>query len=158
MLELIIIANDNEIDVDDIMLRYKLESKNNRGHLDLCKKFVDDYNLEISNINDLTSYEISIEIAKLGHVNIHVEKRSMIVYIPEILSDKQYKWFKDNRSLLSKFDLSIVSLGENEIVKHIENNECETKSVINKLYRELKKKELLKRKLSLTEENNIKKM
>lgn len=82
----------------------------------------------------------------------------MLIYLPKILSDEQYKWFKDNRRLLSKFDLSIASIGQDGIVKHIEKDEYETQSGINKLYRELKKKELLKKKISLAGENNTKKM
>lgn len=65
MLELIVIVNENEINIEDTMIRYKLESGSKFSHLDLCKQFATDYNLEISNINDLTSYEISVEIAKL---------------------------------------------------------------------------------------------
>lgn len=94
----------------------------------------------------------------MGHVNIHVESMNMIIYLPKILSDKQYKWFKDNRRLLSKFGLSVASIEEDGNIKHIENDEYEMKSGINKLYRELKKKELLKKKIRLSEENNIKKM
>lgn len=94
----------------------------------------------------------------MGYANIHVEGMNMFIYLPKILSDKQYKWFKDNRSLLSRFGLSIASIGEDENIKHIENDEYEMKGGINKLYRELKKKELLKKRLILGEENNIKKL
>lgn len=158
MLELIVIANENNIDIEDPMLRYKLEKNSEGGHLSACKEFVSDYNLDIQDIDELTSYEISLKIAKMGHVSIHVEGMNMIIYLPKILSDKQYKWFKDNRRLLSRFSLSITSICENDDIKYIENNEYEMKSSINRLYRELKKKELLKKKYILEEENDIKKM
>lgn len=158
MLELIVIVNENEINIGNPMLRYKLEKDSKGGYLSACRKFVNDYNLNIPNIDKLTSYEISMEISKMGHVNIHVEGMNMIIYLPKILSDKQYKWFKDNRRLLSKFGLSVASIGEDGNIKHIENDEYEMKSGINKLYRELKKKELLKKKIILNEENDIKKL
>lgn len=158
MLELIIILNENEVDIEDPMLRYKLENGSEGGHLSACLKFANDYNLDIPNINELTTYEISIEIAKMGQVNIHVEGMNMLIYLPKILSDRQYEWFKNNRKLLTKFRISIASIDEDDIIRHIENNEFEMKSGINKLYRELKKKELLKKKSILDKENNIKKM
>lgn len=158
MLELIVIVNENRINIENQMLRYKLEKDGEGGHLSACRKFVKDYNLNIPNIEGLTSYEISMEIAKMGHVNIHVEGMNMLIYLPKILSDKQYKWFKDNRILLSKFGLSIASIEEDGNIRHIESGEYEMKSGINKLYRELKKKELLKKKFILNAENNIKKM
>lgn len=156
MLELIVIVNENEIDIKDSMIRKKITKGG--SHLSACIEFVNDYNIDISDIYNLTSYEISVEIAKLGHISIHIENMNMFIYLPKVLSDNQYKWFKENRSLLSKFNLLLASIQEDSTVKNIENDDYEMKSGINRLYKELKKKELLKKRIALQSNIDIKKL
>ena len=161
MLELIVLLKDVsecKEDSNDIMVKYKIGTNNNDGHKDGCIRFIQDYDIHIDNVNDLTSYEISIYIAEMGYPNIHVEGMSMLIYLPKLISDSQYKWFKDNRKLLSRFRLIIASVQEDDNIKYIEDSEYEPKSIINKFYKELKKKELLKKRMLLEDENNIKKM
>lgn len=83
---------------------------------------------------------------------------NMFIYLPKVLSDNQYKWFKENRSLLSKFNLLLASIQEDSTVKNIENDDYEMKSGINRLYKELKKKELLKKRIALQSNIDIKKL
>lgn len=149
MLELIVIPNENELKLENQILKYKIENNNKEGHLGACKRFVREYNINISDLDSLTSYQLSLELSKLDNVSIHVENMIMIIYLPQILSDEQAKWFKNNRRLLSKFSLAILSIQEDESIKHIEEDEDESKSVLNRLYREIKKKELFKKKHTL---------
>lgn len=160
MLELIVLLKEKG-ENEKLAKIYKIDPSNeNIGHLSGCISFSKEENLDIDDVEEMTSYEASIEIANLGYPNIHVENRNMLIYLPKILSDEQNRWFKDNSGLLSRFKLHVMSIQTNgdlldlSDLNEYDNSYCK----YGDLKRELRKKELIKQKMELENNSNAKKM
>lgn len=144
---------------DNFMVSYIIDLETIKSHLDGCIKFNNMYNLGIKNIEDMTSHEVALEIANLGYSSIHVCGDTTLIYLPAILSDNQYKWFIDNKKLLSKSSLNVISIQIDNTIKDLSDNKKKKYSCkFSDLKRELKIKKLLKEKLELEAKKTIKKM
>lgn len=151
LLILLIEKNEN----GESLKSYKISENDKLGHLSGLIDFNNKNNLNIENIENMTSYEASLEVAKKGYVNIHVSNKIMIIYLPMYLSEEQYKWFKDNMGLLSKFIISVSSEQLDGSFKSLRNEDNEEKyTKLNALKRELKRKMLLKEKNNMIGDNN----
>ena len=157
MLELIILRKDSN-ENGNIEKKYSIDpNQKNDGHLSGCITFCKEENIDIDGIEEMTSYQASIEIANLGYVNIHIENRNMLIYLPSVLTEEQSKWFKDNKSLLSRFQLNVMSIQTDgnlfdlSDLNEYDNSYCK----INDLKREIRKKDLIRQKLELQSNSNM---
>lgn len=141
MLELIVLLKKPEKEKNYKV--YKIEPNNlNDGHIKGCIEFIKEHNLEIDISDEVTSYSISLEMAKLGYPNLHVENKNLLIFLSPILTKEQIKWFKDNYYFLSKFILNVVSIQKDGSLLDLSdlNENDESCCKLNDLKREIKKK------------------
>lgn len=157
MVELIVLLKEKN-ELGESAAKYIIDSKDNLGHLDGCISFNEEYDVGIEDMDKMTSYQASNELAKLGYPNIHVENRNMLIYLPRFLSDEQNNWFMENKGILSKFKLHILSIQFDNSVRDLSmyNVDGRLSCNVGDLKKELKRKEFFKQ--SLEETKDIKKM
>lgn len=141
MLELLVILDEKD-EKERESIYYKISEDEKYGHLSGLINFNNEHNLNIENIDKMSSYEASSEVAKRGFVNIHVTDGFMLIYLPKFITENQKKWFKNHMKALSKFILAVSSEQLDGSFKSLQR-EDETTTKLNDLKRELKRKELL---------------
>lgn len=155
MVELIIIPDEEKLKLDDGFKKYKIEDNDKDGHLSAIKRFVKEYNIEIDgidkdDIDNLSSYDAPIELAKNGYMNFHLENRNLLAYLPETLSNNQALYIKNNINWIRRFSIKMASIN-NENIKIYEDDEDDytTSSMFNVFMKEVKKKIKLRQKKQL---------
>lgn len=88
---------------DGNLLNYQLNNKNCETHKDAIERFTNDYNI---NIENSTSFEMSINLVSKGYICFHSDPNSYLVaFIPnEIKNSKDLETFKNLIPILQTFD------------------------------------------------------
>lgn len=140
MLGLVIVIDKEKIELENDVFNYKITSEDKEGHLSLLKKFIIENNISLDYKNK-TSYELSIELAKLGIMNLHFENRNIIIYLPETLCCNQGKYIKNNINFIKRHSLKIASIQDDNVNFFEEEiDDYNVASMINVLMKEVKKK------------------
>lgn len=142
--ELIIVPNE-EIIKDGVWCKSLTEEER---HGKGIEEYSNIYNLglneEIVGVDNYNGYFWGIALAKLGHISLHVDNE-LVVYIPEIVTKGQYKFFKKHKNFIDHFRNSvsicfICKENEEYQIKAIESygNDDEISTPIQLFYDELK--------------------
>lgn len=134
MAKSLIIIPDSEVYDLDI---YK-KTATNKQHKGLLMDFIYEFGLNID-CNRKTGYELSAEIALLGHIPILIEDKFMIPFLPPEITKEQNRWFKTNYDIVNKFDLSYYTVDE-EKVTPVDITMVEDIPIIKMFYKELKER------------------
>lgn len=144
MLGIVIVPDEEKTNLNNSQIKYNITKEDTEGHLSLLKKFINDNNIDID-VNNKTSYELSIELIEIGYMNIHFENRMIIIYLPDTLSNNQASYIKQNINGMKRYDLKLVSYDGCDI-EFIENDEDDYETnMVNVVMKNVKKK-LKKRK------------
>lgn len=114
------------------------KSSNSKSHSTLLEEFIYATDLNINTANK-TGYEVSSEIASLGHIPILVEGNFMLTFIPESITKEQYRWFREAYNVVNRFKLSYYKIIGESLIP-IEQDLFEETPIIKSFYNELKKR------------------
>ena len=114
---------------------YKMPA--NDYHIKYLYKYIQDNNLDIK-CDNLTTFDYSEELSKLGISSIIIENKKMCIFIPEYISKGQFDWFIKSKKALKYFEISYGYINNDEfIVKDPDIFEGET-TKIKDFYKHLK--------------------
>jgi len=101
------------------------------------KKYAKENGIELPKECD-TAYDCGVFLALKGFLNMEMEGRNLICFIPSTISKKQYKWMKKSKYIISKYNISLVSLYEDGSI--YKNSYLHDPDVVFELYELLKTK------------------
>lgn len=117
--------------VDDLM-----------GHVSSLRNFVICYGIySYEEIRNWNSYQLSVQLASFGYLNIHLEGDVSVFYLPYMLDERQYQYIKDRIRAFSRFDIKMVNMGDrSDKIEFVEQGLCERTNLLSRLQKEIKKR------------------
>lgn len=135
MLELGIIPQNGEY------IDYKIKGKDKKdGHVVGLEKYIEENNIKIESYKYKTSYQISIDLARLGISTLHYENRFLQVYLPEKLTYEQAKRYYSLLKIFPKFKISFLEVMQDEEKQKDPVDYDENKSQLKEFYKTIKSK------------------
>lgn len=84
------------------------------SHEEALREYLKIKNLDLVDSKDLTSFQLSLYLASLNIVSIHIENNHHLYYLGNSLTETQYNYFKKNKREFRKYKTSFVNLDNDE--------------------------------------------
>lgn len=116
----------------------------NENHVDRYQDFSDKYHLEYK-FSENDSYIAPLTMASLGHFcyNIADSVSTILSFVPEVVTERQYNYFVDNKDKLLSYDnisFLFVRIIDDTLYKDEFDDLEKIEKEVNKRYEEYKKK------------------
>ena len=147
MIKKFIVIIPNELEVN--LPIYVKECRN--FHEDKIRDFINEAGIEIDCVHKLNTVELSFKLTKLGYLVIlgivEESNRDLIVFVPDKVSDRQFKYFIDREKGL-RFNYEVMAYISTEKINwQMLDSTTTDKLVIDELISILKKRVVEKKKV-----------
>lgn len=138
----VIIVSPN---TDDVFVRILDASKNvnEERHVKYFLEYIENMGIELEPSIEKVGYRLAIVLVNLGYAILQVDDFS-VVYLPEELTDFQYKWLKKQKSSIFRKQFGVEQVG----IISVEDSDiiCYDKFSLDGVYPSAKFMELLRNK------------
>jgi hypothetical protein len=108
--EIIILPSDKNKD------NYHVVFDNNIEHFIKYKEYFKVNNISIPHSIEYESgFCYGKILAYYGYLNMEIEGKNLIIFIPNEISNNQYKWMKKHKNIINRYNVGYVNINDDDI-------------------------------------------